>query len=143
MTTEFLRILAAGLGSEVSAEVLPANVLARTPDVLTWWTPSQHRTMFFAENSEAGKELNGRRYPHPPLVFKVAGMELWVWALARNERPKAETRLMTAPYWNTSDQGYVCVALCALRNRRVLTRWRFGNGDSFRANSRTRTGQRD
>jgi PRTRC genetic system protein B len=109
LTTEFLRILAAGLGSEVPADVLPANVLVRTPDVLMWWTPAQHRTMFFAQNAEAGKELNGRRYPHPPLVFKVAGMELWVRALARNERPTADTRLMTAPYWNTNDQGYVCV----------------------------------
>jgi PRTRC genetic system protein B len=109
LTTDFLHTLAACLGSQVSAEVLPANVLVRTPDVLMWWTPAQHRTMFFAENSEAGKELNASRYPHPPLVFKAAGAELWVRALVRNERAAADTRLMTAPYWNTNDLGYVCV----------------------------------
>ena len=64
--------------------------------------------MFFSETSDAGKELNGRRYPHPPLVFKTSGTELWIRALARDERPNGDTQLMTAPYWNMNDQGYVC-----------------------------------
>jgi PRTRC genetic system protein B len=66
--------------------------------------------MFFAETSEAGKELNGKRYPHPPLVYKAAGNELCVRALERNERPTSETRLRVAPYWNTNDaEGRVCI----------------------------------
>jgi Prokaryotic E2 family D len=73
LATDFLRELAAGLGSHLAPEILPPNVLVRTPEMLVWWRPVQRRTMFFAETSDAGKELNGKLYPHPPLVFKVAG----------------------------------------------------------------------
>jgi len=110
LTTEFLRELAAGLGSHLAPEILLPNVLVRTPEMLVWWTPAERRTMFFAETSDAGKKLNGKRYPHPPLVFKVAGNELCVRALERSERPISETRLRIAPYWNTSDEeGRVCI----------------------------------
>jgi len=109
LTTEFLRELASGLGSHLAPEILPPNVLVRTPEMLVWWAPASQRTMFFAETSDAGKELNGKRYPHPALVFKAAGSELYVRALERNERPVSETRLRVAPYWNTSDtEGRVC-----------------------------------
>ena len=40
LTTAFLRTLAEGLGSRIRAEVLPDNVLARTPDMIAWWTRS-------------------------------------------------------------------------------------------------------
>jgi PRTRC genetic system protein B len=111
LTTEFLRELGAGLGSHLAPEVLPPNVLVRTPEMLMWWRRArQQHTMFFAENSDAGKELNGKRYPHPPLVFKAAGNELWVRALERDERPSADTKLKVAPYWNTNDaEGRVCI----------------------------------
>ena len=108
LTTEFLRGLSAGLGAYVAPEILPANVLVRTSELLVWWTPRQHRTLFFGEHSE-GKGLNGKRYPVPPLVFKVTGGNLWVRALDRNERPQAETRLKTAPFWNSNDSGEVCL----------------------------------
>lgn len=110
LSTEFLRNLAAGLGSHLAPEILPPNVLVRTPEMLLWWMPARQRTMFFAESSEAGKELNGKRYPHPPLVFKVAGNELCVRALEKDERPAASTKLKIAPYWNTNDaEGRVCI----------------------------------
>jgi len=111
LTTEFLRELAAGLGSRLAPEVLPFNMLVRTPEMLVWWVRARkQRTMFFAESSKAGKELNGKRYPHPPLVFKAAGSELWVRALESDERPTAKTKLKIAPYWNTNDaEGRVCI----------------------------------
>lgn len=110
LSTEFLRELAAGLGSHLAPEILPQSVLVRTPEMLVWWTPARQRTMFFAESSEPGKELNGKRYPHPPLVFKVAGTELWVRALEKEERPTVDTKLKIAPYWNTNDaEGRVCI----------------------------------
>jgi PRTRC genetic system protein B len=64
--------------------------------------------MFFAEHAAELREIDGRRFPQPPLVFKVAGKELWVRALPSDERPGAETRLNTAPYFNCSDDGRVC-----------------------------------
>ena len=38
LTTAFLRTLAQGLGAQVKPEILPDNVLARTPDMLVWWS---------------------------------------------------------------------------------------------------------
>ena len=63
---------------------------------------------FFSDQSEAG-ELNAKRYPVPALVFKVSGGNLSIRALAKDERPTAETKLMTAPFWNCSDSGDVCL----------------------------------
>jgi len=109
LTTEFLRTLAAGLGTYVAPEILPANVLVRTSELLVWWTPAQYRTLFFGEHSEAGRDLSGKRYPVPPLVFKVSGGCLWVRALEKSERPTAITKLKTAPFWNGNDAGQICI----------------------------------
>ena len=109
LTTEFLRALSAGLGAYVAPEILPPCVLVRTSECMVWWSPAQHRTLFFSEGSEGGKDLNGKRYPIPPLVFKVTGGSLWVRALERNDRPLAETGLKTAPFWNGNDAGAICL----------------------------------
>jgi PRTRC genetic system protein B len=109
LTMEFLRALSTGLGVYVAPEILPAPVLVRTSDLLVWWTPAQRRILFFGKHSEAGSELNGKCYPIPPLVFKVGGGHLWVRALDNDERPSAETKLKTAPFWNCNDSGEVCV----------------------------------
>jgi len=39
---------------------------------------------------------------------KVCGGHLWVRALAEGKRPRAETKLCMAPYWNCYDNGAVC-----------------------------------
>lgn len=109
LTLEFLRALSTGLGVYVAPEVLPASVLVRTSELLVWWTPAQHRILFFGEHSGAGAELNGQRYPIPPLVFKVGGGHLWVRALDKDERPRGETKLKTAPFWNCNDAGEICL----------------------------------
>ncbi len=108
LTTAFLRSLAHGLGVRMAPEILPDNILARTPDLIAWWTRGQHRCMFFGGGSEDAAKLNGRMYPHPALVFKIWGRDLNVRALAADARPSAETRLMTAPYWNTDSRASVC-----------------------------------
>jgi PRTRC genetic system protein B len=105
-----LRRLAEELGSQVSPEILPENVLARTPEMIVWWSPPERRTMFFGDADEQARKLNGLNFPHPPLVFKVRGRELFVRALERNARPRADTPLKTAPYWNSAgDDGRVCL----------------------------------
>lgn len=110
LSLAFLRRLAEGLGSRVAPEVLPENVLARTPEMIAWWSPASRRIMFFGEADEEARKLNGRTFPHPPLVFKARGRELFVRALEKNARPRADTRLKTAPYWNTAgDDGRVCL----------------------------------
>jgi PRTRC genetic system protein B len=109
VTTGFLETLAKGLGASMAAEVLPENVLARTPALIAWWSPAQARLMFFGDSDPKTRHLNGKMYPHPALVFMIHGRELFVRALRENRRPKSDTRLMNAPYWNTDAEGRVCL----------------------------------
>jgi len=108
LTTSFLRALAQGLGAQVKPEILPDNVLARTPDMLVWWSRPQRRVMFFGGTDEEARKMNGLVFPHPALVFNVVGKDLFVRAVVTSSRPSPETRLKTAPYWNTDSRGLVC-----------------------------------
>ena len=116
VTTGFLGRLAQGLGAAVRPEVLPECVLARTLDLIVWWSRAQHRLLFFGGQEKKAQALNGHVYPHPPLIFKVRGRELSVRALAEDTRPKAETQLKTAPYWNTDSEGLVCAGTMRVPN---------------------------
>jgi PRTRC genetic system protein B len=107
LTVDFLKQLSKGLGRSVPREILPSSVLVRTPDMLVWWTRQQHRAMFFSDSGD-GRTLNGTVFPQPALVFRVCGSELSVRALAENKRPRPETSLMFAPYWNCDSAGRVC-----------------------------------
>jgi PRTRC genetic system protein B len=109
VTTGFLETLGKGLGASMAAEVLPENVLARTPGLIAWWSRAQARLMFFGDGDPKTRYLNGKSYPHPALVFMIRGRELFVRALTENRRPISDTRLMNAPYWNTDAQGRVCL----------------------------------
>jgi len=109
LTSAFLRTLAAELGARIAAEILPANVLARTPDMITWWTRARREMMFFGGADQKARELNGAVYPHPSLVFKVTDRELFVRALEKDERPAEGTLLKSAPYWNLDFAGRVCL----------------------------------
>ena len=109
VTTGFLETLAAGLGASMAAEVLPEHVLARTPELIAWWSRARRRLMFFADGNAEARNLNGKMYPHPALVFMIHGRELFVRALAENRRPAAATPLKNAPYWNTDADGRVCL----------------------------------
>ncbi len=108
VTTGFLRTLAAGLQHDVRSEILPENVLARTADVIAWWSPARPRPMFFSGADPKLERLNGKVFPHPALVFLVSGKDLFVRSLAENRRPSAETPLKNAPYFNTDGHGQVC-----------------------------------
>ncbi|MBX9599917.1 MAG: PRTRC system protein B [Bryobacteraceae bacterium] len=107
LTTAFLRELSRGLGAMTRPEVLPENVLVRTPETLVWWRPAQRRTMFFRHDDELGA-VSGRTFPQPPLLFRVTQRELWIRALADSVRPTASTALMVAPYYNVNTEGAVC-----------------------------------
>ena len=109
LTTAFVRTLAQGLGARVAPEIFPDSVLARTPDLLVWWSRPRQRVMFFGGADEEAGQLSGLLFPHPALVFKVAGKDLYVRALPTTSRPGPETPLKTAPYWNTDGpRGHVC-----------------------------------
>ena len=88
-------------------EILPDNVLVRTPDTLVWWRPAQRRKMFFRNDDELGG-VSGRVFPQPPLVFRATHRELSIRALASNARPTGATALHVAPYYNVNIDGVVC-----------------------------------
>jgi PRTRC genetic system protein B len=110
MTPQMFIDLMTGLGRSVPAEILPASVLVRTAEMIVWWAPACERTMFFSDHGSAPdlRSMNGKLYPHPALLFKACGSHLWVRALAKDERPTAETKLRMAPYWNCYDNGVCC-----------------------------------
>jgi PRTRC genetic system protein B len=107
LTTAVLRELARELGAACPVEVLPEQVVARTPEVLAWWTATATRPMFFCADSELG-DLSGHLFPHAALLFVVRSGALYLRALASSCRPGASTTLFAAPYWNTGDEGAVC-----------------------------------
>lgn len=109
VTTGFLEVLANGLGASMAPEILPGNVVARTPEMIAWWSPAQRRLMFFGDGSTETTKLNSKMFPHPPLLFMIYRRELFVRALAENCRPRNNTRLRNAPYWNTDANGRVCL----------------------------------
>ena len=107
LTRDFLETLVRGLGNEAAAAFLPANVFIYSSSLTAWWEPAQVRSMFFAPDCD-GKTLDGKLFPHPPLVFAVRNGRLMLWALAEDRRPEPETWLHMAPYWNTYEDGSVC-----------------------------------
>jgi PRTRC genetic system protein B len=76
--------------------------------MIAWWTPAQRRQMFYQHSEGKAADLNGRIFPQPPLVWRVADGQLRIRALTENKRPYAKTKLTVAPYWNLSDNGTVC-----------------------------------
>ncbi len=102
--------LTVSLGQSVPIEILPERVIVRTLDSIVWWTPARERIMFFSDRGDDAvlKKMNGKRYPHPPLLFKTSGTHLSVRALLENKRPMSDTKLYAAPYWNCYENGVVC-----------------------------------
>jgi PRTRC genetic system protein B len=108
LTVAFVESLVRSLGGGAAAEVFPENILAKSDRMIVWWTPAQRRQMFYQHSEGKAAGLNGRIFPHPPLVWRVADGQLKIRALTENKRPDAKTKLAVAPYWNLSDSGTVC-----------------------------------
>ena len=109
LTTAFIEDLAESLSGGAVAEILPENILAKTDRMIVWWTPRRVRRMFFENTEGKAQRLNGKVFPQPALVWRVAQGDLKIRALCENRRPKAETALAVAPFWNLSDDGRVCL----------------------------------
>jgi PRTRC genetic system protein B len=104
----FLESLVRSLAGSFTAEVLPENVVAIGDRMVVWWTAACRRQMFYENSEQKAKELSGRTFPQPALVWRVDNGDLTIRALAENRRPAATTTLAVAPFWNLSDDGRVC-----------------------------------
>jgi PRTRC genetic system protein B len=123
VTPKLLSDLLVALGRSAPTEILPERVIVRTADTIVWWMPACTRTMFFSDRGgdEALKKMNGKEYPQPPLLFKASGSHLWVRALTENQRPKSDTKMCMAPYWNCYDNGVVCTGTMAIPREKSVT----------------------
>jgi len=108
LTVSFVEDLTRSLGGRTAAEILPDNILAKTDRMIAWWTLRQRRQMFYQNAEKKSEGLNGRIFPQPALVWRAQDGELKIRALRQNQRPKAETKLAVAPFWNLSDGGTLC-----------------------------------
>ncbi len=87
-------------------EFLTPNVLSISPTAVTWWCPADRRRVFFN-----CKEFGERSavVPHPALVFQASHNGFRVFALPGEERPVPATLLHEPPYFNTWDNGKICI----------------------------------
>lgn len=108
LTLSFVESLVRSLSGTSNAEVLPENVLAKGDRMIAWWTPACRRQMFYESPAQDVSQFNGRRFQQPPLVWRVENGDLKIRALAENKRPKPESTMTVAPYWNLSEDGRVC-----------------------------------
>jgi PRTRC genetic system protein B len=111
LSADFLKSLCALLKQKAvrEIEVLPNGILCLTDEVIAWWCPAAVRPMFFqSATDQEANALSGKKFPHPALVFAATEKHLSVRALPKDERPTSSTLLLSAPYWNTYEDGSVC-----------------------------------
>ncbi|WP_158792757.1 PRTRC system protein B [Granulicella sp. L60] len=109
LTVEFVQSLVKGLGEHVEVEYLPANVIARTGEVIAWWTEPQKRVMHFGDTQGGMTGISGKSFPQPALLWMASEGALEVRALKESRRPDADSKVSVAPYWNTYADGSVCL----------------------------------
>ena len=88
--------------------ILPDNVLHLDPSdngSVVWYTKPQRQALYFAESLE----LENGTVALPALVWKANKKELQIFALIGTAKPKAETPLYHAPFFNLYQKGYVCM----------------------------------
>lgn len=103
-------------------EIMPANVLLASDELLVWWRPAGPAEMSFDidwHKDEAGRDrLQGvfLKMPLPALAFMLhrssmgnqAFQGVYVYGLAKNERPEGSSQMFRAPMLNINDNGAVC-----------------------------------
>lgn len=111
ITVRALESLIQSLGRGAKGGFFPPNLISLALDGMVWWCPATRRRIWFKPSNDPDakrlKALNGKVVHHPPLLFKVEGSHLNLFALAKNQRPTPDTRLYCAPYWNLS-AGHMC-----------------------------------
>jgi PRTRC genetic system protein B len=89
---------------------VPPNVIATAREAVAWYEPATSQTMYFdADRDRAVAAFDAMVIPQPPLVFIASGRGLRVFALQKDERPDLQTPLCDAPYWNTYEDGRICL----------------------------------
>jgi len=88
--------------------ILSPNVLHLDPSEngsVVWYTKPQRHKLYFAQSLG----LDSGKVALPALVWKANKKELQIFALTGKTKPKAETPLFHAPFFNLYQKGYVCM----------------------------------
>lgn len=110
--TNAMRTLAENVAPK--AEFLPATVLSVSLNAVTWWCPPALRRVFF-DCPEIG--CRSAVVPHPGLVFQAWNGGFRVFAVNVAERPTEETPLFEPPYFNTWNDGLICIGSAQVPKR--------------------------
>lgn len=92
-------------GRTGARQIIPENVLSVDGGRMAWWTPASVRPIWFsfahmANRDSVNAAISGKDFPHPALLFVADPGQLYIYALADNDRPAANTPVYVAPYYN-------------------------------------------
>jgi PRTRC genetic system protein B len=95
--------------SNVVSGLLPKNILAfenkaRGKYKMIWHNIACRRQLFFTKPTK----LKSVEYNIPATIFKVEDNQLYVYCYDKNDI-SLTTELLMPPYYNTSDNGYMCL----------------------------------
>lgn len=86
--------------------LIPATLLASGVGYMVWWIPPSIRQLWFK-----AEELGGEKtavMPLPGLVMATTPSQWMVFAVKGKSRPKPETKLYQAPFFNVWAGGKIC-----------------------------------
>lgn len=99
------------------------RILAEGPGSVLWYTPAQRREIFFSCKNPQLMKISGKEFPFPALLFLAIKDNLYVYLLASSRRPKRNTTLYQAPFWNVSEAGYICLPTGARNKSHSPEEW--------------------
>ncbi len=117
LTVKEAKVLANALQTEKDKDnaflksngILPTNILHINPNTdkgaVLWYTKAQRRQLYFVSGLDIP---NGMAYV-PPMIWYANKNSLSVFALASERRPTEKTPLYFTPFFNSYEDGKVCM----------------------------------
>ena len=117
LTVKEAKVLANALQTEKDKDnaflksngILPTNILHINPNTdkgaVLWYTKAQRRQLYFVSGLDIP---NGMAYV-PPMIWYANKNSLSVFALASERRPTEKTPLYFTPFFNSFEDGKVCM----------------------------------
>ena len=117
LTVKEAKVLARALQTEKDKDnaflksngILPTNILYINPNknkgAVLWYTKAQRRQLYFLSDLYIP---NGMAYV-PPMIWYANKNSLSVFALASDRRPTEKTPLYFTPFFNSYEDGKVCM----------------------------------
>lgn len=102
-------------GQSQGRRIPPAHVLYADSSRVLWHRPRRRAPVFFhTGKAEFDGALRNQQALFPALLFLAFPGNLYVWALASDERPEEATRLYQTPCLNIYDSGHLCAGTTKL-----------------------------